>query len=176
LILRAEECSRAGLIRTEEVVLLFRILAALILLSSFACAQTPAASGALPDPQPKSLAPLRQVTGELNDSEPGTASNLGDTAPLEKIGHGVSAPVPLSTPQAKYSREARKKKIQGPCLVKIIVDAQGLPQNPKVVRSIGYGLDEAALDAIKKYRFKPAMKDGHPVAVEMAIEVNFRLY
>ena len=159
----------------KEVVLVFRIFAALILLSSFACAQTQGASSVLPDPQPRSSAPAKQVTGEFN-TEPRAAGNFDDTPALEKIGHGVSAPVPIKTPQAKYSREARKKKIEGVCLVKIIVDIQGKPQNPKVTRPIGYGLDETAVDAIKKYRFKPAMKDGYPVPVEMAIEVHFRIY
>ena len=156
-----------------EVVLLFRVLAVLILVSSFTQAQTPAASTA---PQQKPSDPAWLAKEVAKRTQPDAADVSPDAAAPMKIGHGVSAPVPLSTPQAKYSREARKKKIQGPCLVRIIVDAQGLPQNPKVVRSIGYGLDEAALDAIKKYRFKPAMKDGHPVAVEMSIEVNFRLY
>ncbi len=140
--------------------MLGRVFAALILLSGFAYAQTAAAPSALPDPQPKSLAPAKQVSGEFNTSEPGAAGNFGGAPALEKIGHGVSAPVPIKTPQAKYTREARKKKIQGPCLVMIIVDTQGVPQNAKVTRPIGYGLDEAAMDAVKQYRFKPAMKDG----------------
>ena len=153
--------------------MLFRVLAVFVLFSSFTHAQTPAASA---PPQQASSDPARLAAEVAKRTQPDAADVSPDAAAPMKIGHGVSAPVPLSTPEAKYSREARKKKIQGPCLVRIIVDAQGLPQNPKVVRSIGYGLDEAAVDAIKKNRFKPAMKDGHPVAVEMAIEVNFRLY
>jgi TonB family protein len=156
--------------------LLFRLLAPFVLLGSFTYAQTPTASNTLPDPQQTSTGPAKLATGEPKTTEPDAASTLPDPAALEKIGHGVSAPVPINTPQAKYSREARKKKIQGTCLVRIIVDAQGVPQNPKIVRTIGYGLDEAAVDAIKKYRFKPAMKDGHPVPVEISIQVNFRLY
>jgi len=93
------------------------------------------------------------------------------------IGGGVSAPVPLTTPEAHFSLEARKKKIQGVCLISLIVDAQGMPQNPHVIRSAGYGLDANALDAIRHYRFKPALKGNfEPVPVMLSIEVNFRLY
>jgi periplasmic protein TonB len=52
----------------------------------------------------------------------------------------------------------------------------GVPRNLRVLRSVAYGLDEAAVEAIKKYHFKPAIKSGQPVAVEMAIEGNLHLY
>ena len=61
-------------------------------------------------------------------------------------------------------------------MVTIIVDWRGIPQNLRIVRSLGMGLDEKALDAVRRYRFKPAMKDGKPVPVMMTVEVNFRLY
>ena len=50
------------------------------------------------------------------------------------------------------------------------------PQNPRVIRSLGMGLDEKALGAVRQYRFKPALKDGKPVAVRITVSVNFRLY
>jgi TonB family protein len=59
-------------------------------------------------------------------------------------------------------------------LIKLIVDAQGKPQNAQVVRPLGYGLDERAIAAVNK--FKPAMKEGVPVPVMITVEVNFRLY
>jgi TonB family protein len=99
-----------------------------------------------------------------------------DTLGLERIGHGVSAPVPLNTVAAKYSEEARRKEITGVCLISMIVDTQGKPQNPRVIRSLGYGLDEKALEAVRKYHFKPAMKGKVPVPVMITVEVNFRLY
>ena len=61
-------------------------------------------------------------------------------------------------------------------MISIIVDSRGYPQSPRVVRSLGMGLDEKALDAVRRYRFKPAMKDGKPVPVMITVEVNFRLY
>jgi TonB family protein len=58
----------------------------------------------------------------------------------------------------------------------MIVDTQGKPQSPRVVRAVGYGLDEKALEAVKKYHFKPAMKGKVPVPVLITVEVNFRPY
>jgi protein TonB len=89
---------------------------------------------------------------------------------------GVTNPVAIVSPEAEFSDEARRAKYQGICMISIIVDAHGYPQNPRVVRSLGMGLDEKALDAVRRYRFKPAMKDGRPVAAMITVEVDFRLY
>ena len=89
---------------------------------------------------------------------------------------GVTNPIPIVSPEAEFSDEARRAKYQGICMVSIIVDTHGYPQNPRVVRSVGMGLDEKALEAVRRYRFKPAMKDGRPVAVIMTVQVDFRLY
>jgi TonB family protein len=106
---------------------------------------------------------------------PGTGGNTGGG--LYRVGGGVSAPVALNDVEAEFSDEARRAKYQGVCLISLIVDAQGNPQNPRVVRALGMGLDEKAIEAVKKYKFKPAMKDGHtPVPVMITVEVNFRLY
>jgi protein TonB len=55
------------------------------------------------------------------------------------------------------------------------VDDKGMPRNIRVVRPLGLGLDEKAIEAVQKWRFRPAMKDGHAVNVEATVEVNFRL-
>jgi len=89
---------------------------------------------------------------------------------------GVTQPTPIFTPEAEFSDEARRQKYQGVCMISVIVDAQGNPQSPRVVRRLGMGLDEKALEAVLRYRFKPAKKDGKPVAVRMTVLVNFRLY
>ena len=106
-------------------------------------------------------APARAVVsapGTGNGWGPGTGGNAGGG--LFRIGGGVSAPVPIVSPEAEFSDEARRAKYQGVCLVSLIVDAQGNPQNPRVIRALGMGLDEKALEAVRKYKFKPAMKDG----------------
>jgi len=114
-------------------------------------------------------------SGTGNGYGPGYGGNTGGG--VYRVGGGVSAPVPIFTPEAEFSDEARRAKYQGVCLISLIVDAQGNPQNPRVVRPLGMGLDEKALEAVRKYKFKPAMKDGRtPVPVMMSIEVNFRLY
>ena len=114
-------------------------------------------------------------SGTGNGFGPGTGGNAGGG--LFRIGGGVSAPVPIVSPEAEFSDEARRAKYQGVCLVSLIVDAQGNPQNPRVIRALGMGLDEKALEAVRKYKFKPALKDGRtPVPVMITIEVNFRLY
>jgi TonB family protein len=106
---------------------------------------------------------------------PGYGGNTGGW--LYRIGGGVSAPVALNTVEAELSDEARRAKYQGFCLIALIVDAQGNPQNPRVIRALGMGPDERALEAVRKYRFKPAMKNGRiPVPVRLTVEVNFRLY
>ncbi|HXR40071.1 MAG TPA: energy transducer TonB [Terracidiphilus sp.] len=114
-------------------------------------------------------------SGTGNGYGPGYGGGAGGG--LYHVGGGVSAPVPLNSVEAEFSDEARRAKYQGVCLISLIVDAQGNPQNPRVVRALGMGLDEKALEAVRKYKFKPAMKDGRtPVPVMITVEVNFRLY
>jgi TonB family protein len=104
----------------------------------------------------------------------GSGGNIGGG--VYHIGGGVSAPRVIFAPDADFSDEARRNKYQGICLVQVIVDAQGNVQNPKVIRSLGMGLDEKAIEAVLKYKFRPAMKDGKPVAVWQPIEVDFKLF
>lgn len=93
-----------------------------------------------------------------------------------RVGGGVSAPRALDTPDPEYSEEARKAKYQGTVVLGLIVDASGQPQNIKISHGLGMGLDQKAIDAVRKWRFEPALKDGKPVAVLISVEVNFRLY
>jgi protein TonB len=104
---------------------------------------------------------------------PGTGGGFGGGA--YRIGGGVSAPTVLSKVEPEYSEEARKAKWQGTVVLSLIVDEQGRPQNLKVLRSLGLGLDQKAIEAVEKWRFRPGMKDGKPVPVMATIEVNFRL-
>jgi TonB family protein len=91
-------------------------------------------------------------------------------------GNGVKPPVLIFAPTPEFSDEARRNKYQGICMITVVVDAEGIPRNPVIVRRLGEGLDEKALEAIPHYRFKPGMKDGHAVATRITIEVNFRLF
>src|SRR6202011_600697 len=92
------------------------------------------------------------------------------------VGGGVSPPRPIFNPEPEFSEEARKAKYQGVCTLGLIVGTDGRPSNIRVLNSLGMGLDERAIDAGKNWKFEPAMKDGHPVRVEIAVEVDFHLY
>jgi TonB family protein len=113
--------------------------------------------------------------GSGNGYGPGSGGNTGGG--LYHIGGAVSAPVLVHSVDPEFSDEARRAKFQGVCLISIIVDAQGNPLNPRVVRPLGMGLDEKAIAAIRQFRFRPAMKDGKTaVPVALTVEINFRLY
>jgi len=104
-------------------------------------------------------------------------SEVKEPTEVAKVGGAVKAPVPIYTPDAIYTKDARKRKVQGECLVRLIVDAQGLPQNPQIVKSIDPGLDEMALQAVRRYRFNPGIKKGvGSVPVVIVVAVNFKLY
>ncbi len=76
---------------------------------------------------------------------------------------------------AEFSAEGRSAQINGTSYISLVVDTRGLPQQIHTVLPLGYGLDEAALEAVKEYRFKPAMVHGQPIAAEIMIEVNFNI-
>jgi periplasmic protein TonB len=105
---------------------------------------------------------------------PGSGGNYGGG--LRKIGGGVSSPVVIYQVDPEFSEEARKAKFMGVVLVNLIVDAHGNPQNVHILRGVGMGLDDKAVEAVKQYRFKPAMEGGKPVAVELNVEVNFQIF
>jgi TonB family protein len=89
--------------------------------------------------------------------------------------HGVINPVPIFRPEPQYSEEALKAKLQGSVLVSVVVDETGKSTDIKVVRSLGLGLDEKAIEAVSQWKFKPGMKDGEAVPVAVNIVITFRL-
>ncbi len=92
------------------------------------------------------------------------------------VGGDVSAPQLIFAPNPEFTEEAKRVKYQGACVITTIVDAEGNPQRVQIVRHLGMGLDQKAVDAVEQYKFEPAMLHGKPVAVEVNIEVNFRLF
>lgn len=121
----------------------------------------------LPPPPPEVLSALDAGRGTTPADEP---------AGVERVGGGVSAPVPLNSVEAQYTPAARRAKIKGICIVQIIVGADGLPQDPRILKSLDPGLDQEAVKAVMRYRFKPAMREGRPVPVRITLEINFRLF
>jgi len=93
-----------------------------------------------------------------------------------RVGGGVAAPKLIFDPEPEYSEEARKAKYQGTCVLSVIVGPDGLAHDIKVTNTLGLGLDEKAIEAVRKWRFEPAVKDGKPVNVLISVQVNFRLY
>ncbi len=106
----------------------------------------------------------------------GVGSGGGIGGGVYKVGGGISAPQAVSTPDPEYTEEARNAKTQGTCVLWLIVDDHGNPRDIRVVRGLGFGLDAKAIEAVKQWRFQPAVKDGHPVNVQISVEVGFRLY
>lgn len=106
----------------------------------------------------------------------GEGSGGGIGGGVYKVGGGISAPQAVSAPDPDYTEEARRAKKQGTCVLWLIVDAAGHPRDIKVVRGLGLGLDEKALEAVRQWRFQPALKDGKPVDVQISVEVEFHLY
>jgi protein TonB len=105
---------------------------------------------------------------------PGHGGGYGGGA--YRVGGGVSAPKALYAPDPEYSEEARKAKYQGTVVLWLVVSADGKPQQIRVQRSLGMGLDEKAIEAVRQWKFEPAKKDGQAVPVMINVEVNFRLY
>ncbi len=97
-------------------------------------------------------------------------SRIPDKPPvMYRIGGEVSAPVVVYTVQPEMTEQAKAEKFAGHVVVSLIVDAQGIPEDVHVIRSAGMGLDEEAVKVVKQYKFKPAMRQGQPVAVALTI-------
>lgn len=106
----------------------------------------------------------------------GAGSGGGYGGGVMSVGGGVSAPVVIHSVDPGFTESARSANYQGTVSIQLIVDPQGNPQNVHVVRHLGMGLDDMAVQAVKQYRFRPAMYEGHPVAVQMIIDVDFHLH
>lgn len=111
--------------------------------------------------------------GSANGLGSGSGGNYGGG--VLKIGGGVAAPQVLSAPDPTFTEEARQAKASGKVVVYLQVNPEGRPMHVRVLKGLGMGLDEKAVEAVRQYRFKPAMRDGHPVTVEMNIDVNFQI-
>jgi TonB family protein len=112
-------------------------------------------------------------SNQSGQSSQPVASNSGG---ILHVGKGVTAPQPIFTPDPDYSDAARSVLFQGTVVLSAIISPDGQVQNPALVRCAGLGLDERSIEKVLSWKFKPATKDGKPVAVEVSVEVSFRLY
>jgi protein TonB len=113
-------------------------------------------------------------SGNGNGMGPGSGGNEGGS--IMQVGGGVSAPKVIFQVDPEFSEEARKAKFSGNVDVSVIVDEQGRPTHVHVARGIGMGLDEKAIEAVKQYKFKPAMLNGKPVKVAVDVDVVFQIF
>ena len=105
---------------------------------------------------------------------PGEGGGMGGG--IFRPGKGVTPPRVIYQTDPEFSEEARKAKYQGTCVLGLVVDANGRPTAIRVLSALGMGLDEKAIESVKNWKFEPGKKDGHDVAVEIAVEVDFHLY
>lgn len=109
--------------------------------------------------------------------EPSAGATDGATCVnFKKDCPGVIGPILTHTIEPTFSPVAKRRRYQGVSVVGLIVDVSGRPQDLRIVRPLGMGLDERAVDAVSQYRFKPAQYEGKPVPVYVNVEVDFHIY
>jgi TonB family protein len=99
-----------------------------------------------------------------------------NSEPVYELRDVATAPKGTYMPNPDFTDKARQKKMNGSVVVEMVVTAKGKVRDIKVVKSLDPGLDKQALAAVKQWEFKPATKDGQPVAVHLTAEVDFRVY
>ena len=117
------------------------------------------------------------------DIRPFTAPGRSDFGPIHRefdpkfppVGGEIKAPVVYERMEPLYPEEARKARISGIVIVETKIDENGSVVDVKVLKSLPFGLDQAAVDAVKQWKFRPGTKDGQPIAVTFLLTVNFKL-
>jgi TonB family protein len=103
-------------------------------------------------------------------------NELPSEGKVYRVGQGVTSPRAIYAPSPEYTEAARKIRFQGTCLLSLIVGPDGQARDIKVIGALGKGLDAKAVEAVRKWKFQPAMRDGEAVAVLMEVETQFHLY
>ncbi len=138
----------------------------------------------IPDPTPDEPEPIRleeelEPEVDLPDSDiifgiPEGPPPAEPTGPI-RVGGDVKPPEKVVFPSPQYTEIARKARIQGVVIVEAIIDKEGNVTNVKVLKGLPMGLDQSAVDAVKRWKFRPATLNGKPVAVIYNLTVNFQL-
>jgi protein TonB len=141
----------------------------------------------IPDPTPDAPEPIRMVeeieeldydlgaTDIIFDIPAGPPSDAPDAAGPIRVGGAVVAPVRIHDPRPLYTEVARKARIQGVVILQAVIDREGNVTEVTVLKPLPFGLSEAAVDAVRQWRFKPATLNGRPVTVYYNLTVNFSL-
>ena len=104
---------------------------------------------------------------------------LEDSLVCHKSHHRASCITPprqIFSPEPKYPEAERHTRREGAVKLKLVVRSDGVPGDVSVSQSLSPDFDIAAMDAVKQWKFSPAMKDGTPIAVQIAVEVAFSLH
>jgi TonB family protein len=112
----------------------------------------------------------------LAQTTPTPAPVASQSNPLKRIGGGVTAPVLIESKEPEFTESARALKYGGNALINFWVHPDGSVSHVAIIHALGIGLDENALAAVQRYRFKPAMENGKPVLVEVNVEVSFKIF
>jgi TonB family protein len=115
------------------------------------------------------------VEGQSSLTSPFYANVDGVDGPVYRIVGGISPPRVIHQIDPEFSEEARKKKVSGTVGLSIVVTSKGDVSAVRVTTSLGSGLDEKAIEAVRQWKFKPATKDGEPVSAEIAVIISFNL-
>jgi len=92
------------------------------------------------------------------------------------LGPGIHGPRAVSAPDPEYSEAARKANLNGSVVVVLAINEKGNVDDAKVVYSSDRRFEQKAIDAVKQWEFAPATRDGKPVAVQMNVEMSFRMH
>ncbi len=90
-------------------------------------------------------------------------------------GRSITPPVLIFQVDPEFSEEARKAKYQGTVLLAIEIDTSGHPANLRILQGLGMGLDEKAIQAVSRWRFRPGLQNGKPAVTSATVQVTFRL-
>jgi TonB family protein len=116
--------------------------------------------------------------GQIQNTSFGNATPVADTQPHRRAAEDVAPLTPVnvtSKPSPVYTDQARKQRVEGEVLVQVVFTASGQVQVLRVVRGLGYGLDESAVQAAQKVRFVPAQRNGQPVDSTATLHIVFQL-
>jgi len=129
---------------------------------------------------PREFAAIPGVVYNFNESSEldQAAARLwkASDSPHPRIGKDVTPPKVVSQKDPDFSEDARHAKYQGTVVLSLTVDKTGQTRDIRIVRPLGFGLDREAARAVSTWRFKPAKKDGEPIDMDIAVEVDFHLY
>ena len=138
----------------------------------------------IPDPTPDEPEPIRleeEIEPDIDLPDTDIVFDIPEGPPPSEpegpihVGGDVVKPEKLNAPQPLYTEIARKARIQGVVIVQAIIDKEGNVTNARVLKGLPMGLDQAAIEAIKKWKFSPATLNGKPVSVYYNLTVNFSL-